>query len=136
MVLRGGLMRLLLVDDDEILRCLIVNYLTREGHAVDQATDGLAALASINSNCYDAVICDWEMPGMDGPALCRAVRAGPQGHGLYFIMLTGRDSAVAQAEGYDSGIDAYLNKPCDLTELSASLRTAQSIADLPLRKAS
>jgi DNA-binding response OmpR family regulator len=61
---------------------------------------------------------------MDGPALCRAVRAGPHGRDLYFIMLTGNDSAVAQADGYESGIDAFTAKPCEPTDLLAALRTA------------
>jgi sigma-B regulation protein RsbU (phosphoserine phosphatase) len=129
-------MRLLLVDDDEIFRCLLVNQLSRAGHSVDEAGDGVDALAKINAEMYDAVICDWEMPRLDGPALCRMVRAGRHGRELYFIMLSGRSTAIEQADGYDAGVDAFLTKPCDHTELLAALRTAQSIAEMPVRKAS
>jgi DNA-binding response OmpR family regulator len=129
-------MRLLLVDDDEILRCLLVDQLTRAGHTVDEAVDGKDALTKINAEIYDAVICDWEMPNLDGPALCRAVRAGRHGRELYFIMLSGRTTPIEQADGYDAGVDAFLTKPCDHTDLLAALRTAQSIAEMPVRKAS
>jgi len=64
---------------------------------------------------------------------CAAVR---HGRDLYFIMLTGRDTAIAQADGYDAGIDAFLTKPCEMTDLLAALRTAQSISSMPRRKAS
>ncbi len=123
-------MRLLLVDDDEILRCLVGNCLLEQGHEVDEATDGQHALKLIDANRYDAVICDWEMPHLDGPSLCQLVRSRPSGREPYFIMLTGRDSAAAQADGYEAGVDAFLSKPCEPTDLLAALRTAQSILDL------
>ncbi len=129
-------MRLLVVDDDEILRCLLVAQLSEAGHTVDECADGMAALSMITSKFYNAVICDWEMPRLDGPGLCRAVRAGPGGNAIYLIMLTGRDTAMAQAEGFHAGVDAFLVKPCDPVELLATLRTAQSIISLPKLKAS
>ncbi len=128
------IMRLLLVDDDEILRYLVNDYLTRSGHEVDQATDGTSALSLVESQKYDALICDWEMPGMDGPALCRAIRAGTNGRDLYIIMLTGKDSPASEVDGFDSGVDAYLIKPCEPTDLFAALRTAQSIQQIHHRK--
>jgi len=129
-------MRLLLADDDEILRCMLVHHLTQAGHSVDEAVDGADALTKIETGNHDAVICDWEMPNLDGPDLCRAIRAGRHGRNLYVIMLTGRDTMLAQAEGYDAGADAFLTKPCDTTDLLAALRTAQSITGMPQRKAS
>ncbi len=129
-------MRLLIADDDEILRCLLNHQLVRAGHSVEEAIDGADALARINTAHYDAVICDWEMPTLDGPDLCRAIRAGRHGRDLYIIMLTSRDSMIAQADGYDAGADAFLTKPCETTDLLAALRTAQSIIGIPQRKAS
>jgi DNA-binding response OmpR family regulator len=76
------------------------------------------------------------MPTLDGPDLCRAIRAGRHGRDLYIIMLTSRDSMIAQADGYDAGADAFLTKPCETTDLLAALRTAQSIIGIPQRKAS
>jgi DNA-binding response OmpR family regulator len=124
-------MRLLLVDDDEVLRCIVGESLTDNGHEVDLAVDGIEALQQLARRSYDAVICDWEMPRMDGPTLCRTVRSGPLGREPYFIMLTGKDSPVAEADGFDSGVDAYLAKPCEPTDLLAALRTAQSIGAIP-----
>jgi DNA-binding response OmpR family regulator len=129
-------MRLLLVDDDEILRCLLVSDLTGAGHVVDESVDGSDALAKIKANSYDAVICDWEMPKLDGLELCRIIRGDRNSQNLYFIMLTGKETAAAQADGYEAGVDAFLTKPCDPTDLLATLRTAQSISDLFVRKAS
>jgi DNA-binding response OmpR family regulator len=129
-------MRLLFVDDDEAVRSPMVNQLTKSGHIVDEAVDGQQALEKINAVNYDAVICDWEMPRLDGPSLCRAVRAGRHGRQLYFIMLSSRNTLIEQVEGYDAGMDAFLGKPCDCTDLLAALRTAQSIAEMPVRKAS
>jgi CheY-like chemotaxis protein len=127
-------MHLLLVDDDEILRCLLVSDLTGAGHIVDESVDGSDALAKIKANNYDAVICDWEMPRLDGLELCRTIRGDQCSRNLYFIMLTGNGTAAAQADGYEAGVDAFLTKPCDTKDLLATLRTAQSISDLFLRR--
>jgi phosphoserine phosphatase RsbU/P len=124
----GALMRLLLVDHDDVLRCLMGEFLLDQGHSVDLAVNGVEALASINANRYDVVICDSEIPLMDGPTLCRTVRQGTTGRVPYFIMLIDRsapEATAVEAEGFDSTIDACLTKPCEPADLLAALRTAQ-----------
>ena len=91
-------MRLLLADDDEILRCMLVHNLTQSGHSVEEAVDGTDALVKINNGKYDAVICDWEMPNLDGPDLCPGHSRAGMGGIFYVIMLTGRDDFFATAQ--------------------------------------
>ena len=115
-------MRLLVVDDDEMLRCIVGEFLMDQGFQVDMASDGLEALNMIQKRKYEFVISDWEMPRMDGPALCRALRREPGGGDIRFILLTGRDSATAESDSYQAGVDTFLHKPCDRSQLMAALR--------------
>lgn len=66
--------KILLVDDDPAILRILTKWLEKEGYEVRQAEDGRLALAAIEEECPDFLITDWEMPGMDGPQLCRAVR--------------------------------------------------------------
>lgn len=118
-------MRVLLVDDDELVRSLTAYQLASAGHEVVEAGDGLEGLSRVESGKFGAVVCDWDMPRMDGLTLCRTIRSGPLGLSPYFILLTGNESPVAQAEGYDAGADAFLVKPCTPEALFAAVRTAE-----------
>lgn len=66
--------RILVVDDDDHLRALLSTALSQEGRAVDTARDGIEAVALLSENHYDLVLSDLVMPGLDGPALYRALR--------------------------------------------------------------
>ena len=91
-----------------------------EGHAVSFATDGGAALAAVERAAPDVLVLDVAMPGLDGLAVCRRLRA----KGLLFpiLLLTARDGLSDRVAGLDAGADDYLVKPFEAEELSARIR--------------
>ena len=78
----------LLVDDDPAILRLLSTWLEKAGYDVRQAEDGRQALATFEQQCPDFLITDWEMPNMDGLALCEAVRKLNLPHYLYVLFLT------------------------------------------------
>ena len=108
---------LLLVDDDPPIRRMLERTLTAEGYSVEAAADGGAALAAIERNVPDAIVLDVSMPGIDGLAVTRRVRA--KGLRVPILLLTARDAVHERVAGLDAGADDYLVKPFDPDELSA-----------------
>ena len=113
-------MRILLVEDEPSAARFIAKGLREAKHAVDIATDGLAASRQCQENDYDAVILDVMLPGKDGLAVCRDLRAA--GSDVPVLMLTARDAVEARVQGLDAGADDYLTKPFDFRELLARVR--------------
>jgi two-component system response regulator MprA len=113
-------MRVLVVDDDSAVRDSLARTLRFEGHEVETAGDGRAALDAVRTREPDAVILDVSMPVLDGLETCRQLRAG--GVLVPVLMLTARDSVGDRVAGLDAGADDYLVKPFALQELLARLR--------------
>ena len=113
-------MRILLVEDEVSGARFIAKGLREAKHAVDIATDGLVAAQQCQDNDYDAVILDVMLPGKDGLAVCREIRAA--GLDVPVLMLTARDAVEARVQGLDAGADDYLTKPFDFRELLARVR--------------
>ena len=113
-------MRILLVEDEPSAARFIAKGLREAKHAVDIATDGIAASRQCQENDYDAVILDVMLPGKDGLAVCRDLRAA--GSDVPVLMLTARDAVEARVQGLDAGADDYLTKPFDFRELLARVR--------------
>ena len=113
-------MRILLVEDEPSAARFIAKGLREAKHAVDIATDGIAASRQCQENDYDAVILDVMLPGKDGLAVCRDLRAA--GSDVPGLMLTARDAVEARVQGLDAGADDYLTKPFDFRELLARVR--------------
>ncbi|HEU5326930.1 MAG TPA: response regulator transcription factor [Thermomicrobiales bacterium] len=113
-------MRLLIVEDDRRLARLMAGVLTEEGLAVDVAHDGETGLDRALGGAYDVAIIDWMLPGRDGPAICRAVRAARLPTAL--LLLTARAEVEDRVAGLDSGADDYLVKPFAFEELLARVR--------------
>jgi two-component system response regulator MprA len=111
---------LLLVDDDAPIRRMLARTLTAEGYAVEAAADGGAALAAVERSLPDAIVLDVSMPGMDGLAVTRRLRA--KGLRVPILLLTARDAIHERIAGLDAGADDYLVKPFDVDELSARVR--------------
>jgi DNA-binding response OmpR family regulator len=102
--------RVLLIDDDLALLDVLALAFEDAGHSVVLASDGKAALGLILGDVgLDLVISDINLPGLDGFALCRRVRA--EGRTIPLILLTSRDSEVDEALGLDLGADDYVAKP-------------------------
>jgi two-component system cell cycle response regulator len=121
--------RILLVDDEPTQRLIMARLLKRGGYEVEMAANGREALAKLEEGDFPLMITDWEMPEMDGVALCRALRAKEQGY-TYIILLTSRDAIEHLVAGLQSGADDYLIKPVVEPELIARLNTGRRIVTL------
>jgi putative two-component system response regulator len=126
-------MQILTVDDDDFQIHSIQLALSQLGHTAVPARSGLEALNILRKEEIRLVITDWEMPGMDGLQLCRAVREEDFNGYVYIIMLTGHRADQSWREGMTAGADAFLNKPLDTDHLEVCLKTAERILSLETR---
>ena len=110
-------MRVLYVEDSEIMRRTVCRALRHAGFAVDSAADGEDGLALAELNDYDALVLDVMLPKLDGLALLRRLRAA--GKTTHVILLTACDTVADRVEGLRQGADDYLVKPFALAELVA-----------------
>jgi two-component system response regulator MprA len=113
-------MRILIVDDDRAVRESLRRGLVVHGFDVAAVPDGLAAIRSIHDEAPDAAVLDINMPGVDGFAVTRRLRA--DGIDIPILMLTARGAVPDRVSGLDCGADDYLAKPFALEELVARLR--------------
>jgi two-component system, OmpR family, response regulator ResD len=110
----------LVVDDESIVREVVVRYLEREGFTTLEAADGDHARALLESNTLDLVVLDVMLPGTDGLELCRWIRARSS---LPVIMLTARGEEADRIVGLELGADDYVTKPFSPRELAVRVRT-------------
>jgi two-component system response regulator MprA len=110
----------LLVDDDASIRRMLQRTLAAEGYAVTAAADGGAALAAVERTLPDVIVLDVTMPGLDGLAVTRRLRA--KALAVPILLLTARDALEDRIRGLDAGADDYLVKPFAAQELTARLR--------------
>src|SRR5512142_323560 len=113
-------MRLLLVEDDEMIGAAAREGLRQEGHAVDWVRDGAQAETAAAVGVYDLVLLDLGLPRRDGLAVLKGLRA--KGHEVPVLIITARDAVSDRVAGLDAGADDYLVKPFDLDELAARVR--------------
>jgi two-component system OmpR family response regulator len=110
---------LLVVDDDREIRDLLQRFLTRHGYRVDVAADGRAMQRLLDHGRFDLVVLDLMLPGEDGLAVCRRLRATTR---LPIIMLTALAEETDRIIGLELGADDYLTKPFNPRELLARIR--------------
>jgi len=123
-------MKILIVEDDRATRDYVLSGLKATGHCADSADDGVDGLAMALRGSYDAIILDRMLPGMDGLALLKALRASKVDTPVLFLTaISGLDDRV---EGLETGADDYLVKPFAFSELAARLA---AIARRPTRAA-
>lgn len=120
----------LVADDSATDRLLVGGLLRQWGHRVIEARDGLEAWDLVNREDVDVVVSDWNMPGIDGPELCRRIRSLPGDRYTYVVLLTVRQDRSSFVAGMEAGADDFLTKPIDITELELRLRPAQRILEL------
>jgi len=111
--------RILVVDDDQRLRDLLVRYLGGEGHEVKAVADAAGMDKQLARERYDLVVLDLMLPGEDGLAICRRLRAQPGSPAI--IMLTAKGDDVDRIVGLEMGADDYLPKPFNPRELLARI---------------
>ena len=114
--------RVLVVEDEPNIRELVCLHLGLEGYACDSVGDGREALKRARADPYDLLVLDVMIPGIDGLALCRAVRKGRTNQDVPILMLTARREESDKVLGLESGADDYLTKPFGLRELVARAR--------------
>ena len=122
----------LIVDDEPIVRDVVVRYLQRDGFDTLEAGDGDAARAIIESGAPDLVVLDVMLPGTDGLALCRWIRTDST---LPVIMLTARGEAADRIVGLELGADDYVTKPFSPRELAIRVRNVLKRAEAPPKTA-
>jgi two-component system phosphate regulon response regulator OmpR len=115
--------RILVVDDDQRLRDLLVRYLGGEGYEVKAVPDGAGMDKQLARERYDLVVLDLMLPGEDGLSICRRLRAqgGAQPGAPAIIMLTAKGDDVERIVGLEMGADDYLPKPFNPRELLARI---------------
>ena len=123
-------MKILIVDDEVMIREVIKEYLDNEGFDYEEAEDGFQALEMINNNTYDLMVLDIMMPEMDGFSLLNKV---PKDKLIPTIVLSARDQEFDKLQGFDLGIDDYLTKPFSPKELIARIKAIKNrtIKNLP-----
>ena len=110
----------LVVDDEPIVREVVVRYLEREGYTTLEASDGERARILLESEPPDLVVLDVMLPGTDGLELCRWIRGRSD---LPVIMLTARGEEADRIVGLELGADDYVTKPFSPRELAARVRS-------------
>ena len=121
----AGSTRILIVDDEEVVRSATERMVRRLGYAVVGAADGAAALALLESDrAFALILMDVTMPAMDGPATARAIRA--RGVTVPVVFMSGYAAEELAARGMVSDADAFLKKPFLMADLREALRQALS----------
>jgi DNA-binding response OmpR family regulator len=113
-------MRILVVEDDDVISEELVRSLRREGHIVEAALEGDTGLEMAQMHSWGLILLDWMLPGMDGYEICRRLRS--MGITTPILMLTAKDGVESRVQGLDAGADDYLVKPFALAELLARVR--------------
>ncbi len=127
-------MKILTVDDDEVTLGILNFTLQEAGYEVESACCGQDALELLRTSAARMVITDWEMPGMNGLELCRAIRSECLPGYTYTIMLTSHGSPEQIVEGLSAGADDFITKPFNPAELTMRVRTGERILSLETRE--
>jgi serine/threonine protein kinase/ActR/RegA family two-component response regulator len=127
--------KVLIVDDDRSLGAMVTDYLKHEKHEVMLVCSGVEGWQQIQSNQYDLIVLDWDLPDLAGVDILKLYRAS--GGMASVIMLTGHNSADDKERGLDTGANDYMTKPFNLKELAARVRAClrAQAAQAPVLKA-
>jgi CheY-like chemotaxis protein len=123
-----GLGRVLVVDDDEVIRQLIAVNLTLEGFDVITAVDGKDCLEKVVAAHPDVITLDVMMPRLDGWVTATQLRKNPETAGIKVVLITARAQEDDRNRGRQIGVDAYLTKPFDPAEM---IRVVRELAGAP-----
>ena len=114
-------MNVLLIEDHKDIAANIAEYFEARGTQVDHALDGETGLQMAQRHEYEAIVLDLLLPGIDGLAVCRQLRATSSAR-VPILMLTAKDLVADKVEGFEAGADDYLVKPFSLAELDVRLK--------------
>lgn len=114
--------RVLIVDDEEIIRKFLRINLLKLGYEVKEATDGVQALEQLGNDNYDLLICDILMPNKNGWEVLKAVRSNPKTKDIPVIVLTAKNEDADMFKGYELGANYYMTKPFTKDQLLFGLK--------------
>ena len=120
-------MQILIAEDQPTAALFLSRTLEKMGHHVAVARDGEEAWRTLRQGAAPLLISDWMMPNLDGPNLCRRIRAVGGDRYIYIILLTSRDRREDRLTGLRAGADDFLTKPPDADELALRLEIAERI---------
>lgn len=126
-------MEILIADDDPIFLEVVSELVGSLGHMVVAVDDGEAAWRHLLTQGADVVVSDWRMPGLSGVELCERLRAHPEIAYPYFILLTALGDRPHVLEALRAGVDDYMAKPLDPSELEGRLIVAERVRSLHLK---
>lgn len=119
-------MKIMVAEDNSVLRVLLCELLMGWGHEILVAADGSEALRLVTEGRqFDMAILDWMMPGHAGPDVCVRIRQAQKERHPYVLILTAKSQPEDIVRGLDAGADEYLTKPYRPPELAARLRAAE-----------
>ncbi len=113
--------RILIVDDDRILRNVLKHSLEQQKYQVTVVNSGAQALKAFQHDVPDIIVSDVSMPAMDGFEFCRQLRSQPSGKLVPFIFLSAKSDLDHRIQGHSIGADDYLTKPFEMKELLAKI---------------
>lgn len=123
--------RILIAEDDPVLRRMLEALLVKSGYEVVAVSDGLQALRILESEAAPSLaVLDWVMPGLEGPQVCQRIRKRDDRPYVYILLLTALTQKGNVLQGLESGADDYLTKPFDAQELRARVRVGLRILSL------
>ncbi len=120
-------MKILIAEDQPTAALFLARTLEKMGHQVSVGRDGEEAWRILRQGDASLLISDWMMPNLDGPELCRRIRAVGVERYTYIILLTSRDRREDRLKGLRAGADDFLTKPPDADELAVRLEIAERI---------
>ena len=126
-------MNVLVVEDESLTRQILVKTLRHAGFEVTAAPNGTEAFERFMIDRHQLIVSDWNMPGMNGLDLCRAVRRAENRNYVYFILLTSFDRPQEAVMGLEAGADDYVRKPFDPGELIMRVNAGRRVINLETR---
>ena len=114
--------RILIVDDEEVIRKFLRIHLTKLGYEVTEAEDGQKAIEKIGGGKFDLIICDVMMPNKNGWEVIKEVKSNPELNEIPIILLTAKNDDVDMFKGYELGANYYMTKPFTKDQLLYGLK--------------
>jgi sigma-B regulation protein RsbU (phosphoserine phosphatase) len=128
------MLKILIIDDDPIVRAALKRTLQNQGYDVTVASSGEEGIIQAQRIHPALIICDWMMSNLDGLQVCRQIKADPEMTTTFFILLTAKGAAKGEEEdrirGLDAGADEFISKPIEMNELKARVRAGLRLHQL------